>query len=222
MGFSARGRLRTHYGKQRADYILQLLTYGIPAHVLPIDEHDNIKLDYHLEWIQNRQAQEASLSSSSRVTTTIPRRFDVLFGRGGTIAEHTGNLRAFHIVEMNRERYEQAGKFEKTQLADRIVHLIHRSHGRFLKKENGGWVEATWDEAREKISHCFRRLRDVSNRQRGKQNDNSGTTNSNTATKRNSQESDLPDLDTQEFRSYNADVTKRAKSSYSLSSSISS
>jgi hypothetical protein len=213
LGSRARGRLRTHYGKQRADYILQLLTYGIPTHVLPIDEHDHTMVDYHLEWIRNRQAQEASLSSSSRVTAMIPRRFDVLFGRGATIAEHTGNLRAFHIVEMNLEKYEQAGKFEKTHIADRIVHLIHKSHGRFLKKEHGGWVEATRDEAREKISHCFRRLRDVHSRQRCKQNDNTSTTNSHSATKRDCQETDLPNLDMQEFYSYNAEETKRAKTS---------
>jgi hypothetical protein len=76
----------------------------------------------------------------------IPRRFDVLFGRGATIAEHTGNLRAFHIVEMNRGRYEKAGKFEKIQIADRVVHLIHTTYGRFLRKKPGGWVAVNRDD----------------------------------------------------------------------------
>ena len=62
---------------------------------------------------------------------------------------------------MNRKRYERAGKFEKTQIAEKIVHLINESYGRFLKKEAGGWIEATNAEARNKISHCFRRLREI-------------------------------------------------------------
>jgi hypothetical protein len=96
-------------------------------------------------------------------TVLIPRRFDVLFGRGMTAAEHTGNLRAFHIVEMNRELYEKASKHEKTYLAEKIVRLINESYGRFLKldKATGVWQEVESDLAREKISHYFRRLREL-------------------------------------------------------------
>jgi hypothetical protein len=92
----------------------------------------------------------------------VPRRFDVLFGRGPT-SEHTGNRRALLIVEMHRPLYERAGKFQKTQIAARIVHLIHQSHGRFLKKENnsGCYYEVDDEMAREKISHFFRRLREI-------------------------------------------------------------
>jgi hypothetical protein len=211
MGSRLRGRLQTHYAKRRADYIYQLQTYGIPAQVLPLDEHDNIILDHHLEWIQERQIQESSSSSSrDRIARgMIPRRFDVLFGRGGTIAEHTGNLRAYHIVEMNRERYEKAGKFEKTQIADRVVHLIHTSYGRFLRKELGGWVEVSRDEAREKISHCFRRLREVENRAEKTYD---------LPSKRDGRQPDTPNLDAHAL-SPQGNATKRTKS---LSPSISS
>jgi hypothetical protein len=63
----------------------------------------------------------AQITPSRVASIVVPRRFDVLFGRGETISQHTGNQRAFHIVEMNRERYECASKFEKTQISDRIV-----------------------------------------------------------------------------------------------------
>ena len=70
-----------------------------------------------------------------------------------------------HIVEMNRERYEKALKVQKTQVAQSIVNLIQQSNGRFLKREpgvvNGNWILATQEEARDKISHFFRRLREV-------------------------------------------------------------
>lgn len=92
----------------------------------------------------------------------IPRRFDVLFGRGSNAKTHTGNLRAMHLCEMNREQYENATRPAKTDIAYRIISIIHESGGRFLKpeKDGGGWVEV--DDmvvARNKISHFFRRLR---------------------------------------------------------------
>jgi hypothetical protein len=139
--------------------VYELQTYGIPTQVLPLDENYNIKLDHHLDWVERRKALEAS-SGEKEDFVLIPRRFDVLFGKGKNIAEHTGNLRAGLVVEMNRSRYEKATKFEKTQVAERIVHLIHLSYGRFLKKEKFGWVEVSDDAAREKISHFFRRLRE--------------------------------------------------------------
>jgi hypothetical protein len=208
MGSRARGRLQTHCTKQRADYIYKLQTYGIPTHVLPLDEHDNLILDHHLEWIKGRRAQESSSSPCPRLASAmIPLRFDVLLGRGPMISGHTGNLRAFHIVEMHRERYEKAGKFEKTRIADRVVHLIHTSYGRFLKKENSVWVEVSRDEAREKISHCFRRLRQLDSRTER---------NNDRAAKRDERESTAPNLDAHES-SPKVNITKRAKA---LSSSI--
>ena len=139
-----------------------------------MDEKGDLCIQNHWEWLEQRRVHEQSLMQQdgkfvSSQVVLIPRRFDVLLGRGKTASEHTGNLRAFHIVEMNRKRYELAGKFEKTQIAEKIVHLIHQSYGRFLKKdqdsENGGtgicWVETSTEEAREKISHCFRRLREL-------------------------------------------------------------
>ena len=84
----------------------------------------------------------------------------LLLGKGKNTREHTGNLRAVHLVEMHREKYENANKFHKTEIAERIVSIIHESHGRFLKWEgNDGWVEVKHNEAREKISHFFRHMR---------------------------------------------------------------
>jgi hypothetical protein len=140
-----------------------------------MDQNGNISVDHHLQWLaRERQVQEASSSSSSNSrwnrrgrhpvsSAMVPRRFDVLFGRGPTTSEHTGNRRALLIVEMHRPLYERAGKFQKTQIAARIVHLIHQSHGRFLKKEenNECYYEVDDEMAREKVSHFFRRLREI-------------------------------------------------------------
>ena len=140
------------------DYTYKLQTYGIPTQHLPMDENGNVLVENHLDWMERQKILESSGNSTIAI---VPRRFDVLLGKGTNISEHTGNLRAFHIVEMNRERYDKASKYEKTHLSERVVHLIRGSYGRFLKKEDGGWVECTPTEAREKISHCFRRLREL-------------------------------------------------------------
>ena len=168
----------------KSEYMYKLQTYGIPTEALPLDEEGNLTLDHHLDWIEQIRAKEAAECSMDGTTPSsivmVPRRFDVLLGRGKTIAEHTGNLRAFHIVEMNRQRYERAGKYEKTQIAEKIVHMIQESYGRFLKRDqgddhNGGeigtigsycWIETTTEEARDKISHCFRRLRELESKQK--------------------------------------------------------
>ena len=89
----------------------------------------------------------------------VPRRFDVLFGRGRNTRVHSGNLRAKHLVEMRFEEYEKANKQEKTVIAEEIVANIKASNGRFLTSEDGGWVEVDAETARYKIAHFFRRRR---------------------------------------------------------------
>ena len=141
---------------KEAEYYLQ--TFGIQLQDIPVDENGQMPRELHLDWIKRVQAQEMSGEYDNHVI--VPRRFDVLFGKGTKIADFTGNLRAFHIVEMNRAKYEKAGKFEKCQIATKIVQLIKQSYGRFLRKEDGCWTIVDDETARLKISHYFRRLRE--------------------------------------------------------------
>jgi hypothetical protein len=155
-----------------SDHIFELQTYGIPTQVLPFDEATGTPtVVYHRTvWLERqRQQEELQLGSTARMTgeeqrftVVVPRRFDVLFGKGTITAQHTGNLRALHIVEMNRTLYDGATRHEKTRLAQSIVDLINSSYGRFLKEEGkSGWQEVENHVAREKISHYFRRLREM-------------------------------------------------------------
>lgn len=155
---AARSRFRTHFGNAE-QIAFGLQTYGIPTHEHPILPNGQLSVTYHKKWLQARRAQEAPTSETSKDGILVPRRFDVLFGRGKNTREHTGNLRAGHLVEMQQEEYEKAGKLEKTEIAERIVAMIHESYGRFLKWEENGWVEVGDDAARDKISHFFRALR---------------------------------------------------------------
>jgi hypothetical protein len=158
LGKGDRARFRPHFGTHE-DIKFELQTYGInPTDDHSIQENGSLSLAWHREWLHIRKAQEASSSTSDGIL--IPRRFDVLLGKGKSVRDHTGNLRANHLVEMNWPKYEKAGKYGKTDIAERVIAMIHESYGRFLKwEEDEGWVEVEHDVAREKISHFFRYMR---------------------------------------------------------------
>ena len=49
----------------------------------------------------------------------VPQPSDVLLGRGKQIQEHSGNVRFRKLLDMHLQRYEQVGKYEKTEIAER-------------------------------------------------------------------------------------------------------
>lgn len=151
----SRKRFRSHTGSY-AEIAFELLTYGISIDLIKPD--GSMALNWHREWIAARKRQEQCMARIENLIL-LPRRFDVLFGRGQRTREHVGNLRAVHLVEMHQSQYDNCGKLEKTKIADRIVGIIHESKGRFLRETEGGWVEVEHDIARNKISHFFRHLR---------------------------------------------------------------
>ena len=168
-----------HLVSNQVECFHKLQSYGIPTSCIPQDDIGNVLLDDHMEWMQRQRAREEEYGNNiPAVVTGPPRKFDVLLGRGKITSAHAGNLRLFHIVDMNRSTYESLGKFEKTQLSTQIVQLVNQCGGRFLKKKRKmnrricrtsksmnqqleQWIEVSKDEAREKISHCFRRLREL-------------------------------------------------------------
>lgn len=161
----SRFRLRPHSGSmEEIDFELQ--TFGIPTGCSPMKRDGTWSTEWHLEWLRlhrNREiAENEATDTNAKPAVIVPRRFDVLFGRGKIAKTHTGNLRALLLCEMNYPRYESAitGKYGKTEVAEQIVRIIHDSGGRFLKPdENSGWVEVNNEEAREKIAHFFRHMR---------------------------------------------------------------
>ncbi|CAB9514507.1 expressed unknown protein [Seminavis robusta] len=117
-----------------------------------------MNLENHLQWIRSWRKQEEK-GKKNTADTVVPHRFDVLFGRGRHTTNHTGNVRAAHIADMFRDKYEAAGKYGKTAIAERIVTIIQESHGRFLKWEDDTWEEVDQQTARNKISHFYRNTR---------------------------------------------------------------
>jgi hypothetical protein len=91
----------------------------------------------------------------------LPRKADVLLGKGKLIQEHSGNIRCRHVIESFNPRYKISTKMEKTSLARKVVQDMKNSGGRFLKQDAGGWVEVNDEIAREKVSRSFRNHRIV-------------------------------------------------------------
>ena len=78
---SLQGRFRPHFGNHE-NINFELQTFGIPiTDDHPVKENGSLCLSWHHEWLQIRQAQEAE-SESGTDGIIVPRRFDVLFGRG--------------------------------------------------------------------------------------------------------------------------------------------
>mmetsp|Transcript_5471 Transcript_5471/g.8433 ORF Transcript_5471/g.8433 Transcript_5471/m.8433 type:complete len:131 (-) Transcript_5471:126-518(-) len=87
-------------------------------------------------------------------------------------ADTTETQRTLHLVDTHQERYELANKFEKTDLADKIISLVHESNGRFLKQDesnNGCWVQLDDADARKKVPHWFRHTSSKSKQQSKKE-----------------------------------------------------
>ena len=159
-------RIRTHFGT-RDQVAMAVQMFGVPSDQLPIPKrHGPFSFADHLEWLEKVRAEE--IISQTRASTQCstngvarPRRFDVLFGKSNLAREHTGTLRALHLVQMHFVTYERLGKYQKTDVANRIISIIHESGGRFLKqsKNKRDWAEVSDVTARQKIAHWFRHAR---------------------------------------------------------------
>jgi hypothetical protein len=170
---SSRVRFRPHYGTiphiQHA-----LTTFGIPHDCLPVTVDGEPKIKTFRLWIKSRKQQEDKQrrqqqhsdndendnnANNSNNIVVIPGRVDVLVGRGKPIQEHFGNMRYHVLLDHYHGAYENAKKFEKMQVAQTVVDLVHGYQGRFLKQEGAGWVEVDSMVARDKVSHAFRTRR---------------------------------------------------------------
>ena len=93
-----------------------------------------------------------------------PTASDILLGRGRVIDTRPGNMKFRQFLAQQLEHYEQAPKFQKTEIAESLLrHLKDSCHVRFLKElpDGKGFMEVDDKTAREKISRTFRRIRET-------------------------------------------------------------
>jgi len=171
-----RARLRSDFGDHN-EAIFKLQTYGIPVNNNYIQPDGYVSLKFHQEWVMMqkfKENQNLPVVHSTIISNNVEAddddyaenitvgQNDVLFGKHKQIREHPGNRDFCILVQTYQVEYEQATKFGKTAIAERIVSLIHAEYGgRFLKfnKDEASWDEVGRYAAREKISHYFRQLR---------------------------------------------------------------
>ena len=159
-----------------AECVNELNSFGISLDDLPFDRTGQVLTHNHLEWIQSRRDLAANVNPTkvksnsldhdvqSRVEVSetaglTPLATDVLLGRGKAIIDHPGNVRFRQVIDFYGQKYEAAGRLEKTCMAEVIVRLINSS-GRFLKRDDvGAWEEVDEATARKKVAHAFRNRR---------------------------------------------------------------
>ena len=167
---SDRFRFRQHLGSPE-DIEFELQTYGVATSFSPMQKDGTWSTKWHCEWLETQrireerevqmpptlaQEVEPGNAQEENETTIEPDRFDVKLGKSPKCREHTGNRRASHLCEMFYEQYQRANKYQKTEMAERIVQMIHESGGRFIKEEGEHWIEVDDLVARAKIAHFFR------------------------------------------------------------------
>ncbi|KAL3925547.1 MAG: hypothetical protein SGARI_005823 [Bacillariaceae sp.] len=124
---ATRVRFRAHYGSI-SDSIYTLTTFGIPDQCLPVTDDGEPKIKAFRAWLKSRKKQEDSGDDLSKVVV-IPGRVDVLLGRGKPIQEHFGNLRYHVLLDHYQQAYEDAKKFEKMQVAQKVVDIVREYNG---------------------------------------------------------------------------------------------
>eukprot|EP00538_Stauroneis_constricta_P000668 CAMPEP_0119564256 /NCGR_PEP_ID=MMETSP1352-20130426/26414_1 /TAXON_ID=265584 /ORGANISM="Stauroneis constricta, Strain CCMP1120" /LENGTH=561 /DNA_ID=CAMNT_0007612999 /DNA_START=65 /DNA_END=1750 /DNA_ORIENTATION=- len=166
------GTIKTGYHKKWVQYRLnkESKLYG-NRNGEGVDHHHVTKNDgnqYAFPSCPTNSDADATVSTAatshgpSTTIVDLPSRYDVLLGRGRGCQNHDGNRYLKEVVAEWYDRYELAMKIEKTTISEHIIQLVGAKGGVFLKRnEDDFWVEASRIEARNKISHAFRKRRET-------------------------------------------------------------
>jgi len=87
----------------------------------------------------------------------VPTENDVLFGRGGFINSHPGNVSYRKKVLQFRPVYERSTKEGKFDISRELLEAVTSDGARFLQRgEDGEWHQVTGNRARRKVSQALR------------------------------------------------------------------
>ena len=89
--------------------------------------------------------------------TVIPTDNDVILGRGRGNWRSPGNKKYKIVILQHLQRYSDAPqRKDKSLVINDVMKHMMSTGARFLKKENGIWVQLTEKKTREKIAHAVR------------------------------------------------------------------
>jgi hypothetical protein len=139
------------------------MPYGIPMNMFPITDDGEFPLGDHNNWIAQRQRLESlkdpndEREGANDERAIVPGRRDIIMGRHWEAQLHEGNIRFRDIVAKHWERYDNAMKHQKKQIAEVVVQEVKASGRRFLKVDGAGdYVLVDDIVARDKASSAFR------------------------------------------------------------------
>jgi len=137
------------------------MSFGLPVRSFPVTTRGEWKKGGFFKWIARRKLRDQD-PEKYRNTVEVPSLCDVLLGRGKPFQGHPGNRRLHDILAAHYDEYNNGGRKEKTELAEKIVKLVKATPAKFLRRdEDEMWVTASDEAAREKVSHGFRRKREL-------------------------------------------------------------
>lgn len=115
------------------------------------------------------KCKKCGVNDDPRIIIRSPTNHDVLFGRGGSINSHEGNILFRRIVTQYKDAYMRANKHCKPKIANEVVSVIYNLNppGRFLAPVNDShknykkdgcvsWYNVGLKKARAKASQCLR------------------------------------------------------------------
>ena len=118
------------------------------------------------EALKSFSGSEINNNVAANEESLVPNDFDILSGRGRRIQTHLGNILLHQVVDLHRDKYSNAPRAERRDIAETIVQALNANGNRFLSRvvDHGhhlpeGWRMISHIEAVEKVSHCFRSRR---------------------------------------------------------------
>jgi hypothetical protein len=184
IGSYIRARFRSHQGTH-TEVQYSLMTFGMPADVLPMTSDGKLKLLNHSKWCKRRIIRDKALANQRKLGDggfqgiDLPGRYDVLLGKGKPIQESQGNRRLHELVRIYLQEYLNACHGDKQLIAEKVVFIVQDPSNpvslslmggggvaafagapRFLKRRHDGWWEiVSHDVAIDKVCHTFRAAR---------------------------------------------------------------
>lgn len=159
MAFNAftRIRMRSHYGSH-AKCMAALQGYGIQPCFFPIKEGGIMETKHWKTWLESQRRKERrTLPRRSRIF--VPGTFDVLFGKGSPLQNHTGNVKLRGLIADVKATYEKTEKGRKNEVTQAVIEIVKESSGLFLKQDGDVWIVVDDAAAQLKVSTLFRSLR---------------------------------------------------------------
>jgi len=107
----------------------------------------------HKKTTKERRAEQ----NGARIKTVHDN--DVLFGRGGGIAKHPGNVYFRNVVRSEHKGYTKAYRHNKAHIANKIIKMVHNQTppGRFLEMQQGSlWTVVPYQKVLEKTCQALR------------------------------------------------------------------